>query len=265
MKIIVASSKGGVGKSTVSMQLITPYLYEKNNFEPINYYECDDENQDLRSYGATELINRKQVEVETPYLRDELTSIFTSNDTVCMDIGGNKTTSLVIKALDESGAISFVDVCVIPLLDGEQDGINASLVYAELKSLNKDMTFIFVLNRVRNLKFIEYQFDNYFGDLRGIFSDVNSLVHYVSDDDIYQFVPMLDAEVIKYSRKFGLTAYEIAKQDRDFIKQIKNNPQEANVLSFKNYVGKGAKKYYEDSLLPAFKRIDEIIKEKGYK
>jgi len=52
LKVAVISSKGGVGKSTISMQLITPYLYEKNGSNPIAHYEFDDENQDSLSFGC---------------------------------------------------------------------------------------------------------------------------------------------------------------------------------------------------------------------
>ncbi len=264
MKIMVVSSKGGVGKSTISMQLIAPYLYIRNDKKPIKFYECDDENSDSLSFGASNLIDRKLIKVDVPILREELLEIFSKPEFTCMDIGGNKSTTMVLDALDLSGAIHFVDLAVIPILDGEQDAINASVVYTQIKSMNPNIKFLFVLNRCKNERFLEYQFENYFGDVRGIFSEKYAVKNYLFDNDKDNYIALLDDDVIKYSRKFGLTIYEIAKQQRDFIPELKvkvekmTNEQEAKLLSFKNYVNKSAIKYYENVLIKGFKKIDKI-------
>lgn len=264
-KIIVVSSKGGVGKSTVSMQLMAPYLYEKNQGAPIRYFECDDENSDSLSFGGTSLLSRELIKVDMPILREKLHEVFSSPEITCVDIGGNKSTTMVLEAMDESGAIHFVDLAVIPLLDGEQDAINASVIYSHIKSMNPKIKFIFVLNRCKNVRFLEYQFENFFGDIRGIFSEKYAVKHFLFDRDEENFLPLIDDDVIKYSRKFGLTIYEIAHQQRDFIRELKvkveemDSDQEAKLLSFKNYVNKSAQKYYKDVLMPAFEKIDNVI------
>jgi hypothetical protein len=266
MKIMVVSSKGGVGKSTISMQLIAPYLYIHNEKKPVRFYECDDENSDSLSFGASNLIDRKLLKVDVPILREELHEIFSKPDFTCIDIGGNKSTTMVLDAMDLSGAIHFVDLAVIPILDGEQDAINASVVYSQIKSMNPDIKFLFVLNRCKNERFLEYQFENYFGDIRGIFNEKYAVKNYLFDEDKNNYVAFLDDEVVKYSRKFGLTVYEIAKQQRDFIPELKikvenmTNEQETKLLSFKNYVNKSATKYYENVLLNGFRMIDKILK-----
>lgn len=269
MKIMVVSSKGGVGKSTIAMQLIAPYLYLKNNEKPIKFYECDDENSDSLSFGASSLIDRKLIKVDVPILREELHSIFSKPDITCLDIGGNKSTTMVLDAMDLSGAIHFVDLAVIPILDGEQDAINASVVYSQIKSMNPNIKFLFVLNRCKNERFLEYQFENYFGDIRGIFNEKYAVINYIFEEDQDNYIPLLDDDVVKYSRKFGLTIYEIAKQQRDFIPELKikvenmTNEQETKLLSFKNYVNKSASKYYDDVLVKNFKKIDTILKGKN--
>ncbi len=133
LKVAVISSKGGVGKSTISMQLVVPYLFKRNNSELISHYEFDDENNDSSSFGASTLAKRKQVSVSSPLLREELAEIFSKNESICLDIGANKTTMTLIEALSDSGMINFLDLVVIPILDGEQDGINASFIYSVLK------------------------------------------------------------------------------------------------------------------------------------
>jgi len=264
-KILSISSKGGVGKSTIAMQIVTPYLYVHNDKQPIKYYEFDDENQDYLSFGDSNLSVRKSVSVDDNFLRDEITEIFSKNESVCVDIGGNKTTALALKAFRDSGMINLIDLVIIPILDGEQDGINASMVYNTLKHLNPDIKVLFILNKVKNLKKIKYQFENYFGDPRGIFNKKYALKTYLNDNDFENYAVMLDDDVIKYSRRFGLTIYEIAKQERDFVENLRKNmdnyssEQEIKLISFKNYMNNTSKEYYEQTIVPIFKKIDNIL------
>lgn len=265
LRVAVISSKGGVGKSTVSMQLVVPYLFEKNGFTPISHYEFDDENNDSSSFGASALSTRRQVSVSSPLLREELAEIFSQDDSICLDIGANKTTMTLTEALNDSGMINFLDLVFIPILDGEQDGINASFIYSVLKGYNEKLKFVFVLNRVKDAEYVKYQFENYFGDVRGIFKNINAVIDNLFAQDEENFLLMMDDEIIKYSRRFGLTIYEMAKQKKDFIGALKNSienlsqEQEIKLLSFKNYISKSASSYEKDVLNVAFKRIDKIL------
>jgi len=265
LRVAVISSKGGVGKSTISMQLVVPYLFEKNNNQVVSHYEFDDENNDSSSFGASILTKRKQVSVASPLLREELAEIFAKDEALCLDIGANKTTMTVIEALNDSGMINFLDLVVIPILDGEQDAVNASFIYSVLKGYNKNLKFVFVLNRVKNTYYVHYQFENYFGDVRGIFQHINSVVDNLFEEDRKNYVLMLDDEIIKYSRRFGLTIYEMEKQKKDFIKALRSSfsnlseEDEIKLLSFKNYISKSASSYAEDILYVAFDKIDDIL------
>ena len=264
LKVIVVSSKGGVGKSTISMQLIAPYLYEING-SAVPFYEFDDENCDSLSYGASKLTTREVVAVDAAILKESLIEICSKKESACLDIGGNKTTTMVLNALDETGMIHFVDLAVIPLLDGEQDGINATIIYTILKDMKPELKFIFILNRAKNNRYINYQFDNFFGDVRGILSDTQAIKNYLFKEERENYGVMLDDDIIKYSRRFGLTIYEIAKMKRDFTQDLKlkkealSEDEEVKVISFKNYIQKSSKKYYEDVLQPAFAKLNQII------
>ena len=264
-KILSVSSKGGVGKSTIAMQIIAPYLYIHNSRQPIKYYEFDDENQDYLSFGGSGLSIRKSVRISDHFLRDDITEIFSKNESICADIGGNKTATLALEAFKDSGMIHLVDLVIIPLLDGEQDGINSSMVYKTLKHLNPKIKILFILNKVKDLQRIQYQFENYFGDPRGVFSKKYALKTYVSNEDFNNYSTMLDDDVIKYSRRFGLTIYEIAKQRRDFIEDLRKNmdyyssEQEIKLKSFKNYMNNASKEYYNQVIIPIFKKIDKVL------
>lgn len=260
LKVLVVSSKGGVGKSTVSMQVIAPYLYEKNNKQSISFYEFDDENIDSLSYGASNLSTREVIDVEEYIIMEKFIEILSKDEFSCIDVGGNKSTSLCLNTIGDCGMIGEIDLAIIPLLDGEQDAINAKNTYEKLKELDPDLTIVFALNRVKNQKFIEYQFDNFFGDVREIFDDSNSLLKYIDEKD--NFICVEDSDVIKYSRKFGMTIYEIAFQDRDFISEFKNANEEKQkkLIAFKNYVYQHGRKYYQSTLKVCFEKLDNIIK-----
>jgi len=267
LKVAVISSKGGVGKSTISMQLVVPYLFERSGRKVVNHYEFDDENNDSSSFGASTLSTRAQVSVSSPLLRDELAEIFSQDGPLCLDIGANKTTMTLIEALNDSGMINFLDFVAIPILDGEQDAINASFIYSVLKGYNQNLKFVFVLNRVKKLEYAHYQFENFFGDSRGIFKNINAVVDNLFEEDKRNYALMLDDEIIKYSRRFGLSIYEIERQKKDFIKALESSfanistKDEIKLLSFKNYIAKSANSYVADVLQVAFKKIDTILGE----
>lgn len=265
-KILCISTKGGVGKSTLSIQLIVPALFEMGANQRISLYECDDENSDSLSYGASKLVDRHLVRVDTPFLRDDLLELTLKEHPTCIDIGGNKSTTIVLDALDASGAIHFIDLAIIPMLDGEQDGLNAIDIYQRLKLLRPDMPILFVLNRAKDLRYIEHQFENFFGDVRGIFQNINPVKEYIVDTDTTYYIPLSESEMIKYSRRFGLTIYEIAAQERDFMGRLKQEGSlradlsEAKLLSFKHYVERECKNYLYQSLQPAIAMIQTIIR-----
>jgi len=267
LKIAIVSTKGGVGKSTISMQMITPYLYTKNNNQPIAYYEFDDENRDSLSFGASHLSNRKMITVASPLLKENLTQIFAKDEYTCLDVGANKTAMRFLEALDDSGMIHFLDLVVIPILDGEQDAINASIIYTMLKDMNRDLKILFVLNRAQSFEYAPYQFENYFGDVRGIFKDIHAIKDYLFEEDRDRYIVMLEDEVVKHSRRFGLTIYEVSKRNRNFIDELRNTMEnlskedEIKLLSFKNYVSKSAKKYEENVLKVAFSHLNEVLKD----
>jgi len=259
-KVLVVSSKGGVGKSTVSMQIVAPYLYEKNNKQPISFYEFDDENVDSLSYGASNLTNREVIDVEDFIIMEKFIEILSKDEFACIDVGGNKSTSLCLNTISDCGMVSEIDLAIIPLLDGEQDAINAKKTYDRLKELDKNINIVFALNRVKNQKFVQYQFDSFFGDIREIFDDSDAIINFIEKKD--QFICVEDNDVVKYSRKFGMTIYEIAFQNRDFISEFKDASEEKQkkLIAFKNYVYQHGKKYYENTLKSCFEKLDSIIK-----
>ena len=255
LKVLIVSTKGGVGKSTIAMQLVAPYLYERNDFKAIKYYECDDTNRDIHSYGATSLISRNLVKMNSPLLREELFEIVSSDESTCIDVGGNNTAKLVIDTLGDSGGFEFIDVVLIPTLDGEQDMINALDTYKYIKAINENIKIIFVLNRVKEVSYVEQQFDHFFGDSRGVFSNFLCAKDFISDEELSLYISFADNDIIKFSRRFGLSVYEIAQMKKDYLDDILQN-QNPKVASFKHFMSMSCKKYFNDILSENFKILD---------
>jgi hypothetical protein len=259
LKVLTVSTKGGVGKSTISMQLVAPYLYEANGKQAIKYYECDDTNKDVSSYGATSIISRHLVSIGSPMLREELFDIVSYPASTCIDVGGNNTAKVVIDALDESGGLHFIDMVLIPTLDGEQDMLNALDTYQYIKSICENMNIVFVLNRVKEHQFVAQQFDHFFGDSRGVFNNFLAAKDTITDEELELYISFLENDVIRYSRRFGLTVYEISNIKKAYLNDIREH-NDPKVASFKHFMSRSCQKYSSEVLTKNFAILDEKLR-----
>ena len=137
--IIIPQTKGGVGKSTVAMQVIAPYLYKKHG-KPVTYIEVDDENNDSRSFTATKIVNKKMLKTNHLSQLDEMI-LMDDNHEVIVDVGGNKTSTLVLDEISKVGTFGNVK-WIIPMGDGELDGKNAIATMKKLRKIERNSTDI---------------------------------------------------------------------------------------------------------------------------
>ena len=262
-KIIVLNAKGGVGKSTISMQVVVPYLYTRSGQKVVSYYEFDDENEDSKSFINSKLVNPTQIRVLDNNLRDIITDIILQDESICIDVGANKTTTYFISSLIDSGMIDAVDLIIIPLSDGELDSINAIELYYKIKESGSEVKVLFILNRYNELRNIHSQFDIFLGDQRGFF-DKQGFIENVLEQD-RNYVTLSDSDAIKYCRNFGTTVWELANLDRDLSAQLKEaikekkDKQEIKFLSFKKALKGDCELFMRKNLEPIFERIDSLI------
>ncbi len=261
-KIAVINTKGGVGKSTVSMQLIVPYLFQKSQ-TPISFFEFDDENEDSISFEKSRLVWLEKVPVLGKDLREELRDILLLENNIVMDVGANKTAVFVLDALIESGMIYALDAVVIPLMDGELDAASAINIYQKVKNANPEIKTLFVLNRWNEMRDIESQFDIFLGDKYGFF-DTKGVINYIDEKD-RNYAVLADSDAIKYSRAFGITLWEFANMELDIDKELKEaiargaSKEEVKVLSFKKSLKSDCESYKERILQKAFNKLEEIL------
>lgn len=164
---VVASTKGGVGKSNLATQILPFLLFSdtKNENKKMKIYEIDDNNISRIDF-VDEKIERASFKVNeaNSVLENLSEEIFDNDDVISIiDSGGGNDTKAVLKHLKANYLVG----CnyYIPILGGE-DIQNAKDTIDEIKSLDKNSKIILVLNRITSLdkNDIKTEFWNVFGD-----------------------------------------------------------------------------------------------------
>jgi len=248
MTIAVVNTKGGAGKSTFALQIAASYfLYNKKAVELI---EFDDENKDAESFPNSS-IRTRQVKVGdgsaiTDILRETLLKKQAEN--TVLDVGGNKTTTILIEGLKKSMLYKRIDLMIIPMSGGTQDLKNAEKTYDLVKDF--DIPIMFGL-RVRNIERLRYQYQDYFR-------------YFPTNPYIF----MSESGVIDLSRNEQKSIYEVAI-DKEKVKLLEkdlmeafdeDNYEKSNYLSWKRETYMEAQNYFVNILIPAWERIAAMLK-----
>jgi len=112
-----------------------------------------------------------------------------------------------------------------------------------------------MLSRVNNSYDLEMQFLDFFGDKKGRLDDRIGLIEQVAEKD-RNIIKIVDSDVIKYSRVFGITTFELSQKN---IAEIKEKQKEALKKKDKE---KSKKIAYRLTILnKAIRYKDEVLKE----
>lgn len=252
-KILVINAKGGVGKTTASIELFAPFLFLRNKAEKVKIYSFDEENFLNNFYENSEILEICSKKVSAADMEDDISSSLLKNTPMVLDIGANKTTTYMLKALENTGLFHVLDLIVIPITDGEQDVLNAKSIYNSIKRMSKEIPIVFVLSRYVEGRDVSIQFESFFEDLFPL----------VEKND-RRFVKMTDSDSIKFSRKLSKTIYEMSLDktdfDMEFKEALKNGENEDLLMSItkKRRMFKLAKEYRINVLNNAFEILDTI-------
>lgn len=252
-KIVVINNKGGVGKTTSSNELFAPFLAFENNMEPTIVYEFDEENAHGAKYINSDCVKFSPQPTSTQ-LEEILMNILLEETHCVIDIGANKTTTILLEALENSALDHAISLVAIPLSDGEQDTMNARTIYRKIRAMNKEVPIIFVLSRYNQNRELEYQFDYFF----------EFLLPFIDEKDRH-YVVINDSDSIKFSRREGKTVFEISYDNIDYKeiikKALKKNKSDKKIkeLSRKHKLFQESKAFRKQVLIPAFNQIKEII------
>ena len=259
--IIIPQTKGGVGKSTLAMQVIAPYLYKKHG-KKITYIEIDDENNDSESFNRTEIVNKRMLQTNKLKELDEMI-LMDDNHEIIVDVGGNKTSTLVLEEIKKVGTFDNVK-WIVPLGDGELDGKNAIATMKKLKKIesNAEDNLIFALSRAISTEndYLEEQFINFFGHR---YLGSNSTITDIVQNPNY--IPIVNDKIITISRYLGSTVWEMAHNNTDFAKKAIEAKELGDVESARKYlffrrIQTEAKDYVLNNLNGVFCSLDNWIK-----
>lgn len=250
MIYITINKKGGVGKSTFSNQILSSYLYNKNN-EKVKIIEIDDENNDNASFGKTEIMDCDIIATANIKKIDEI--FFDDTDTI-IDIGGNKTASIFLEEMKKIDEFENV-VWFVPLGAGEQDNLNALETYNDIKTLDDKARVIFILSRVTSSD-IEWEFLNFFGNE---FLNTKSAICNQIDNPIY--ISIKSNSIISNARYFQKTAFDLSLNPTDFKAMAKqeDDREKRRKLVFLNRVKNEAVEYANYLKNDVFVELDKVL------
>ena len=258
--IIIPQTKGGVGKSTLAMQVIAPYLYKKHG-KKITYIEIDDENNDSQSFNRTDIVNKRMLQTNKLTQLDELI-LTDDNHEIIVDVGGNKTSTLVLDEIKKVGTFNNVK-WIVPLGDGELDGKNAIATMKKLQKIesNAQDNLIFALSRAISVEedYLEEQFINFFG--HKYLSSNSTITGLVKDP---KYIPVVNDKIITISRYLGSTVWEMAHNNTDFAQKAVEAKGLGDMESARKYlffrrIQTEAKDYVLNNLNPIFCALDNWI------
>ncbi len=230
--IIIPQTKGGVGKSTVAMQVIAPYLYKKHG-KKVTYIEIDDENNDSRSFTRTEIVDKKMLQTTHLTQLDELI-LMDDNHEIIVDVGGNKTSTLVLEEIAKVGSFNNIK-WIVPMGDGELDGKNAIATMKKLRKIEKNSTdnLLFALNRAISTEqdYLEEQYINFFGH-KYLGSD-STITDFVKDP---KYFAVKNDKIITMSRYLGSTVWEMAHNNTDFAQKAVDAKEAGDIEAARKYL-----------------------------
>ncbi len=251
MKIMVVNTKGGASKSTFSFQVLGAYFLDKGIDAEL--IELDDENKD------SDIFKDSKINTSTAFVgqsRDDVAHTLQEkfkepNKSLIFDIGGNKTTTLVLEALKRTRLYHLVDCFIIPMSGGSQDFINAKNTFEIVKDFEKPI--IFGLSRVRDPKKIRFQYMEFFREFPNA-----------------EYVFLTDSNVIDLSRMIKKSVYEIADDTvvggllKDYDQLIAEemrggNMEKGQELVYIAGILEDSVEYQKNILAPCFEKLDKVL------
>ncbi len=246
---IVLNTKGGVGKSVISTQIL-PLLTDSE----VEIYEVDNNNKTQLDNSSLKIKSFEANKADEALDEAFFEALANENKLVIIDAGGGDDSKKVITAIEKA---DFDDVeYYIPLNSDLEQQKNVIDTINLIKSIDKKAKVNLILNRAKSLneEDIKEQFINIFGDekynIDSLFENIKKdvkKVYAVEDNNVLQIVKniykttikdilannqdILDniAELRKSWVKEGkeefkkkMSFYRLLKDINDFANQIKN-------------------------------------------
>jgi len=249
----ILNTKGGVGKTTITQQIVAPYLYDTTN-EIVEVFEIDNNNKS-DSLKDSVIMNIVSINTQkgSEIIKDKFFEVIADDKDVVVDAGGGEDTKEVLQVIKDLELTDEV-IFFIPVLKNQANIKNVADTYKLIREWNKNSKIFFVLNMFSNDKDFVY----FFGDEKLSIEGIYSVISKDENADILK---------IKNTRTFDLvenqlhkTTYEIGKVEIDtksYLKEIIKKGDKAKYKKELAYIElyKEAREFYLSDIIPAFQII----------
>lgn len=196
MKIIILSSSGNVGKSTISREVL------KSNNATYKLFEVEDTNDSSSNYN---------VDIETFGNNKELMIKIIKEKDFVIDVGSQNLFD-ILEELKNMKLLNKIDKFIVPTNDSSKEFNDTKKTITLLKNLQVESIKIeLLINRVSYEKYLN---EEYYYKYFAYAKENNILFDY--KNSIY------DTGVLKYLSENILTLKELIDDDVDYIKKIED-------------------------------------------
>ncbi|WP_248747866.1 hypothetical protein [Pseudomonas sp. MWU12-2037] len=198
---MTVSTKGGVGKSTLSQQVAATYLLSR--LGQANLIELDDLNLDSAWMNDSAVKTTQQPVGDDAMRAVEAVMFGQGRNSFVLDVGGNRTAESTLSSLGEAGLLSRFDLILIPLRDEGQDCENARRTIQLLLDADPECRIALFLNDI-SLQTQSLEDPRLLED----FAEVFDLAH----EFHLHLLVMPRIERYGRSRRIGKTIFELAEE-----------------------------------------------------
>lgn len=240
-KVLVLNPKGGTGKSTFSFQILSPYFYSKYKENPL-VLDVDDQNQESKTYGRSEIIDTKKI-LTSNIKRQDLCG----DRNIILDAGASISSKEIIDLLVESGSLNKITFFAIPITQGTQPTKLALDMYNYIRKFNEKGRILFILNNYNVEYSLTQQFPSFLGDKEfEIYTQENKKIgiydKILDEDSNVSYIAIPNVGCLFWSSYYGKTTFEFAENEDKYDAELNrietNSPQNINSPEYKNLEAK---------------------------
>ena len=208
MNIVVCNTKGGAGKTTISLNVLPLLIKTKIEDEEIAYYQLDDNNKIILNSNNVKIKTYKINEANEVLDEIMLENLTNPEKANIVDCGGGNDTKIVIKNLAENRIED--NIFIIPLNQNLSVRHNVIDTINLIKENFKNAKIILIANNVFDVNNIQKEFLSIFGDEDFDIEPLNLKELNVKNIGIVPFIPFL--QVIEAKKEILLDKYNEAKE-----------------------------------------------------
>ena len=234
MNIVIANTKGGVGKSIISTQVLPAFFQQQNNTKNVNVYEIDNNNKSQLSNSSLNFKSLDLTKGEDALLEAD----YNTNAVNVIDAGGGDDTRTIINYIQKNDI--FVDLYLVPVLNDFEQVHNLKQTVSLIRQIDNNASVYVVLNKLKSLEEqdIKDQFIFLFGSekygikghLEEVQGDINGMLFLV-DSNIYSILKNIYqkslADVLDLAEDYIANIRDYKKQWRQElgVEEYKKNMQ----------------------------------------